>query len=309
LTRNKSFRPIPAAYWDDLSKTWGRQVYEKAGAHQFQYFEADLLISSVLTRRMRVLEIGCGTGGSTLVHAKEVRLLVATDVSRGMVGRARVRMARRPVRKRVRFALVDCERLPFMDGSFDAVIGRGVALSYIRDPGKALREIRRVLVPGGHIAIDAMNELSASSGRVLRNVRTIGGSPAYVEQSNEGDLQVRRVFYLKPKAPLARYASGSKFFKTRPRSLAFQTMRTERMDARYFPEPRLRRLAADAGFSNVQVVPLGQMYRLLMGENKELRKFAIRNRRALSRLAVELRSHFKVSSGFHVMLLGSRASV
>jgi SAM-dependent methyltransferase len=293
-------------YWDDLSKTWGRQVYDKAGAHQFQYFEADLLISSVLTRRMRVLEIGCGTGGSTLVHAKEVRLLVATDVSRGMVGRARARVARRPFRMRVRFALVDGERLPFMDGSFDAVIGRGVALSYVRDPGKALHEIRRVLVPGGHIAIDAMNELPSSSGRVLRNVRTIGGKPAYVEQSNEGDLQVRRVFYLKPKAPLARYCSGSKIFKTRPRSLASQTLRTERMDARYFPEPRLRRLAEDAGLSNIQVVPLGQMYRLLMGENPELRRFAVRNRRALSRLAVELRSHFKVSSGFHVMLIGNR---
>ena len=306
MPRNKPFKPIPPAYWDDTAEAWGKQVYDKSGAHQFQYFEADLLVSSVLRRGMQVLELGCGTGSSTSVHAKEVRCLVATDVSRKMVERARARLSRRTFRNRLRLALVDGDHLPFKDASFDAVFSRGVALSYVRDPGQALREIRRVLRPGGVVAIDAMNELLASTRRRYRAVRTIGDKPAYVEHYNEGNWQVRRVFYLRPGAPLVRYSRGSKVFKNRPGKLAQQTLRVEQMHARYFPEPTLRRLAEDAGLSTIQIVPLGQMYRLLMGDNKELRQFAVRNRRALSRLTIELRDHFKVSSGFHLMLMGSR---
>ena len=124
VTGRDSFKPIPPAYWDDAATTWGRQVYDKAGAHQFQYYEADLLISSVLRRGMRVLEIGCGAGDSTLVHAPEARLVVATDVSREMVVRARNRLKHKTFRSRLRFALADAGHLPFRDASFDAVIGR-----------------------------------------------------------------------------------------------------------------------------------------------------------------------------------------
>ena len=309
VTRGAPFKPIPPAYWDDAARTWGRQVYIKANAHQFQYYEADLLISSVLKPGMKVLEIGCGTGDSTLVHAREVRSLVATDVSRRMVEKARMRAALREFRQRLRFALVDGCHLPFKDSSFDAVIGRGVALSYVREPARALREIRRVLRPGGRVAIDAMNALSPGHRNPrkarFRTVRMLGGKPVYMEQFNDGDLQVRRVFYLRAKAPLARYVRKSKVFKVRPRTLSGQVIRVERLHARYFPEPRLRQFAEGAGLSDVEIVPLGQMYRLLTSEDHTLRDFALRNRRALSRLAIELRHHFKVSSGFHVMLMAT----
>ena len=235
---------------------------------------------------------------------------MATDVSRRMVERARTRAALRQSRHRLRFALVDGCHLPFADFSFDAVIGRGVALSYVRDPARALREIRRVLRPGGRVAIDAMNALSPgqrSSRKVrFRTVRMLGSKPVYMEQFNEGDLQFRPVFYLQSKAPLARYARASKVFKDRPRALSGQVIRVERLHARYFPERTLRRFAERAGLSDVEIVPLGQMYRLLSSKNRSMRDFALQNRRSLSRLAIELRHHFKVSSGFHVMLMSTR---
>ena len=283
MTPESSFNPIPPAYWDDVAKSWGNQVNERSGAYQFQYFEADLLISSILKPGMRVLEIGCGTGSSTLVHAEEVRRLIATDVSREMVKRARRRTVRRSIRHRVRFALADGGHLPFEEAAFDAVIGRGVALSYVQDPRQTLREIRRFLRPGGLIAIDAMNEVSSPTGRGFRIVGTIGEAPAYIEQFNEGSFQVRRVFYLRPKSPLGKFAGGSKTFQKRPPALGQQTLRAGEMHARYFPERTLRRIAGEAGLATVQIVPLGQMYRLLLGEDPETRNFVLRNRRTFSR--------------------------
>ncbi len=311
MTGRDAFKPIPAAYWDDAATTWGRQVYDKAGAHQFQYYEADLLISSVLSRGTRVLEIGCGTGDSTFVHATEVRRLVATDVSREMVVRARNKLNHRRFRSRLHFSLADAGHLPFRDASFDAVIGRGVALSYVKSPELALREIYRVLRAGGRVAIDAMNVNAplarSKTERVrFRTVRRLRGKPVYIEQFSEGKLQVRWVCFLRPRSRLARYARTAKVFKTRPKGLKRQVLRTERMHARYFSGQTLRRLATRAGFSGIEVVPLGQLYRLLRSANAATRKFVVRNRRALSRIIVELRDHFKISSGFHVMLVGAR---
>jgi ubiquinone/menaquinone biosynthesis C-methylase UbiE len=311
VTGRKSFKPIPPAYWDDAATTWGRQVYDKAGAHQFQYYEADLVISSVLRRGMRVLEIGCGTGGSTFVHAPEVRRVVATDVSREMVDRARSQLKHRKFRSRLRFALADASHLPFRDGSFDAVSGRGVARSYVKSPQRALREVYRVLRPGGRVAIDAMNVNAplgrSKMGRVrFRTVRKLRGKPVYIEQFNERNLQVRWVCFLRPRSRLAGYARKTRVFKTRPKGLERQVLRTERMHARYFSGQTLRRLATRAGFSEIEVVPLGQLYRVLRSADAATRKFVVRNRRTLSRIVIELRDHFKIGSGFHVMLIGAR---
>ena len=311
MTGKNSFKPIPPAYWDDAASTWGRQVYDKAGAHQFQYYEADLLISSVLRRGMRVLEIGCGAGDSTLVHAPEARCMVATDVSREMVVRARKRLKHRTLGSRLRFALADAGHLPFRDASFDAVIGRGVALSYVKSPELALREIHRVLRAGGRVAIDAMNVNAplghSKTGRVrFRTVRRLRGKPVYIEQFNQVGLQVRQVYYLRPRSRLAGYARKMKIFKTRPKGLKGQVLRTERMHARYFSGQTLRRLATRAGFSEIEVVPLGQLYRVLRNADAATRRFVVRNRRTLSRIVVGLRDHFKISSGFHVMVVGAR---
>lgn len=311
MSERELFNPIPPAYWDDAATTWGRQVYDKTGAHQFQYYEADLLISSVLRRGMRVLEIGCGTGSSTLVHGMEVRNLVATDVSHEMLIRARHNVEQRKFRSRVRFAVVDGCHLPFRDASFDAVIGRGVALSYVENPELALREIRRVLRPGGRVAMDAMNVNaplnSSHSGKVrFRTVRSVGREPVYIEQFNDGDLQVRRVCYLRPGSRLAKYAGKAKVFKSRPKELGPQVLRTEWMHARYFSDEALRRIAKKAGLSDITIVPLGQLYRALSTSDAATRRFIVKNRRTLSRIVIAMRDHFRISSGFHLMLTAVR---
>jgi ubiquinone/menaquinone biosynthesis C-methylase UbiE len=309
--RRAPFNPIPPAYWDDAARTWGRQVYDRRSAHQFQYYEADLLISSILKPRMEVLELGCGTGEGTLKHASEVRRLIATDLSKDMVTRARTRAKRRGASRGLDFARADGSHLPLQSACIDAVIGRGVALSYVKNPRRALSEIHRVLRPGGKLAIDAMNALSPSSrpGRTnvrFRTVRRLRGNPVYIEQFNEGLLQVRRISYLRSQAPLAKLAARTKILRSRPAGLARQVLRTEYMHARYFPERRLRSLASEVGFSDVQIVPLGQLYRILMSKDRTLRDFTIRNRRLLSRLVLELHNHFRVNSGFHVMLMDTK---
>jgi len=100
----------------------------------------------------RILEIGCGTGFLTFslagVGAREA---VGVDLElEGYVAASdRASMfARLRASGRARLQEADAARLPFEDGSFDAVVSRS-ALEHMRDLGAVLAETRRVLRPGG----------------------------------------------------------------------------------------------------------------------------------------------------------------
>ncbi|HVE98428.1 MAG TPA: methyltransferase domain-containing protein [Mycobacteriales bacterium] len=96
----------------------------------------------------KVLEIGCGTGFFTLnlMLAGVIGEAWVTDISPGMVG-----VAERNAKElglEVGGRVCDAESLPFDDASFDLVVGHAV-LHHIPDVELALREVLRVLRPGG----------------------------------------------------------------------------------------------------------------------------------------------------------------
>src|SRR5213078_1465545 len=70
------------------------------------------------------------------------------------------------------YAAVDAEALPFADGQFDAVYSQ-IVLYRLPDPGRALREIRRVLAPGGrYLGIERASPWAAPwHGREARVIR------------------------------------------------------------------------------------------------------------------------------------------
>jgi SAM-dependent methyltransferase len=75
----------------------------------------------------------------------------ATDAVAGMVDGLRTRIARRGL-SNVTADTAPMERLPYGDASFDAATCR-YGLMYVDDPVAALREVRRVLRPGGRVAL------------------------------------------------------------------------------------------------------------------------------------------------------------
>ena len=94
----------------------------------------------------QVLEIGCGTGASFPYYDDRVERIVATEPDPYMLERAKKRAAE--LGKPIEFHQAPAEGLPFPDGSFDTVIST-LVMCTVADPPKALREVRRVLKPGG----------------------------------------------------------------------------------------------------------------------------------------------------------------
>jgi ubiquinone/menaquinone biosynthesis C-methylase UbiE len=103
----------------------------------------------------RILELGCGTGVGTaeILRHLQPRELVATDLDPDMLRDATRRLREAHLAQRVTFEQVDATRLPYADGTFDAVVAFAI-LHHIPEYRAALGEIARVLKPDGVLLLE-----------------------------------------------------------------------------------------------------------------------------------------------------------
>jgi ubiquinone/menaquinone biosynthesis C-methylase UbiE len=97
----------------------------------------------------RILEIGCGPGDMWESNRERVPgnwQLTLTDLSEGMVSKARQKL----VKLSVRYCSADADILPFPENSFEAVIGNHM-LYHVPDKDRALGQIQRVLASDGKV--------------------------------------------------------------------------------------------------------------------------------------------------------------
>ena len=107
----------------------------------------------------RVLDVGCGTGAATVAAAARAGpdgLVVGLDPNPEMLTVAR----RKPG---IEWVEGRAEELPFRDAEFDAVVSQ-FAMMFFDDRVAALREMQRVLAPGGRMAVAVCGALAASPG-------------------------------------------------------------------------------------------------------------------------------------------------
>lgn len=105
----------------------------------------------------RVLDVGCGDGVLTCVAASRGARVVGVDPDSSMLGAARARADRAGVK--ADFLDGHIERLRFADASFDAVVAVTV-LCFVSDASAALREMARVLRPGGRVVLGELGRWS-----------------------------------------------------------------------------------------------------------------------------------------------------
>jgi len=99
---------------------------------------------------LRVLEIGCGLGTDGAGFARAGAVYTGVDLTEAAVSLARRRFELEGLPGRFRVA--DAEALEFADGSFDLVYSHGV-LHHTPDAAAAVREVHRVLAPGGRAVV------------------------------------------------------------------------------------------------------------------------------------------------------------
>ena len=108
----------------------------------------------------RVLDVACGAGKLVREIAPRVESAVGVDLAPGMIDEARRRTAEEApeLAGRTRFEVAPSDSLPFADGEFTAVVCT-TAFHHFPDPEGSVREMARVLEPGGRLLIgDSVRE-------------------------------------------------------------------------------------------------------------------------------------------------------
>lgn len=141
---------------------------EHLGEQRDFWWNADFV--ALMARRWRldearkVLDLGCGVGhwGRVLLpHLAPEARLFGVDREAAWVEEAARRAEAAGYAERTSYRLGDAERIPFHDGVFDLVTCQTL-LIHVRDPRAMLREMMRVLAPGGLLAVAEPNNLMGS---------------------------------------------------------------------------------------------------------------------------------------------------
>lgn len=151
------------------------------------------------TRGLRVLEIGCGCGSEAERFARAGAHYTAVDLTNAAVSITQRRF--QLTQLEARFVQGDAENLPFADSSFDLVYSHGV-LHHTPDTPRTIREVHRVLAPGGRAMIMLYYRNSFNYQVNLRVVRRLR---AHLLKTELG-IKLARTIWREPVEELRRHA-------------------------------------------------------------------------------------------------------
>jgi ArsR family transcriptional regulator len=130
-----------AGKWDDIRRAYEHSDIQLAA------------ISALAAERLRVIDIGTGTGALLPLLAGAVDQVVAVDSSEAMLGRARA-LCQRSGLTGIEFQRADIQALPFAESTFDVAFC-SMVLHHMAQPAAAVAEVARVVRPGGKVVIIA----------------------------------------------------------------------------------------------------------------------------------------------------------
>lgn len=148
------------AYFEACSAYWTK-VYEFQDVEGIIYRQRHSVVLALarklaLPPESRILEIGCGAGLISVQLAREGYTVQAVDSVDGMIKRTRQHAEEAGIGDRVITCIRGVEDLGFPDNEFDLVLKIGVA-PWLYSLSKAVREVVRVIRPGGYLITTADN--------------------------------------------------------------------------------------------------------------------------------------------------------
>ncbi len=156
----------PSRFWDRHAKGYAKRPVADEAAYQRKL----KVTQDYLTPDMEVLELGCGTGTTALIHAPFVKHITGVDISRNMLEIARAKADAADMTN-VTFQQSSIDDLKAPVASFDVVMGHSI-LHLLENKEAVIAKVNRMLKPGGVF----VSSTACLGGRVpvLRAILPVG---------------------------------------------------------------------------------------------------------------------------------------
>ena len=136
--------PDKAKFWDKVAEKYSKQPIANQKAYEIKLD----LTREYFTPDSKVLEFGCGTGSTAILHAPFVKHIDALDVSPEMIRIARDKIAPAEVTN-VAFSVADMDSFQAQPGSYDAALGLNI-LHLLDNRMASMGRVYEALKPGGY---------------------------------------------------------------------------------------------------------------------------------------------------------------
>jgi len=132
-----------AKFWDKIAEKYSKQPITDEAAYQKklqvtrEYFQPE----------MEILEFGCGTGSTAIIHAPYVEHIRAIDISEKMIEIAQSKADAQNI-KNITFEQLTIDELTVSGETFDAVLGLSI-LHLLENKEQIIAKVHKILKPGG----------------------------------------------------------------------------------------------------------------------------------------------------------------
>ncbi|MGK7956625.1 MAG: class I SAM-dependent methyltransferase [Crocosphaera sp.] len=130
-------------FWDRIADKYSKQPI----ADEESYQKKLKVTQEYFKLNMKVLEFGCGTGSTAIIHAPHVQQIRAIDISQNMISIAKKKAEAENI-KNITFEPSTIEELNGEDCTYDAILGLSI-LHLLEDKEKVITKVYSLLKPGG----------------------------------------------------------------------------------------------------------------------------------------------------------------
>lgn len=134
-----------AKFWNKVAQRYSKQPIADEAAYQKKL----RVTQEYLQPNMEVLEFGCGTGSTAIIHAPYVKHIRAIDISSKMIEIARGKAEAQNITN-ITFEQLGIDELSVPDGTFDVVLGLSI-LHLLENKEQVITKVHKMLKPGGFL--------------------------------------------------------------------------------------------------------------------------------------------------------------
>jgi len=272
---------------------WDKKINDSNHPNFWKYGVANLIFLENIKGKRLVLDLGCGTGGSTFFMAENSKAdwIIGVDLMRDMIQVAKKKAGKKRLDQKICFLICDGRNLPFKTSCFEALVSRGDAFCFLVPLKRAVQELRRVMKPKGVVVLEMDNRTDWKPRTIVSTSfqRMPNGEIAYVVETFSIKRNHRATSYiLDPKGEIFRKVAsnpefiekGHKAWKYSLRKVKEEAFEKRQGVTTHWPTAReLLKLFNESDFKDVQVLGNGLLMKMLLDGDEAIIKTMKRNPR------------------------------